>query len=395
MNLKNKYLWFLSLVLVGYGLFEYYRPKPLDWNSSYQNKDKIPFGTQAFFELLSDVFENQTITVLREPVYNHLTESKLPKRSTYIFVNRSFEIDGNDYRELLRYANRGNTVFVSAYDFSDTLMRTLGVKAELKNLSMRDTTLNMNFVNPLFKKVEGYVFPQDDGRNYFSVNKPRNVTVLARNARKEPIFLKVKYGAGTFYLHNLPLSLTNYYVLRPPTSDFAFKSMSYLPLQPIYWDEYQKQGRFGENEQSLLRYVMSQPALKWAYYLALFGLVLFAIFAGKRTQRVIPIVTAPANTSLEFVQTIGQMYFQKGNHAQIAQQKIKHLMAHIASRFYLKISPIDEGFLETLTQKSGLPRSEISLLFAEIEKAEKSVRLSEYGLLRLNKLIENFYEATR
>ncbi len=395
MNLKNKYLWFLIVVLVGYGLFEYYRPKPLDWNATYANKDKIPFGTQAFFELLPDVFKNQPITVLREPVYNHLTEGKLPERSTYLFVNRSFEVDGNDYRELLRYAKRGNTVFVSAYYFSDTLMKALGVKAELKEFSMRDTTLNMNFVNPAFKKVGGYVFSQDDGRNYFSIKNPRNVVVLARNARKEPIFLSVKYGEGTFYLHTLPLALTNYYVLRAPTSDFAFKSMSYLPLQPIYWDEYQKQGRFGENEQSLLRYVMSQPALKWAYYLTLFGLVLFTVFAGKRTQRVIPIVTAPANTSLEFVQTIGQMYFQQGNHAQIAQQKIKHLMAYVASRFYLKTSTIDEDFLETLAKKSGFPRSEINTLFGEIEKAEKSVRLSEYGLLHLNKLIENFYEATR
>lgn len=385
----------MALTLVGYGLFEYYRPRPLDWNATYQNKDSVPFGAKALFELLPDIFQQQEISSVRQPIYNHLTEEKLAKRSSYVFINQDFEIDRNDRRELLAYVKRGNTVFVSAYDFPDTLLSILGLKAMLKNISLRDTALAMNFVNPVFKKAGGYVFSHDDGRNYFLVKKPEKITVLARNARREPIFLKVNYGTGAFYLHSLPLAFTNYYVLGKINGDFAFSSLSYLPAQPIYWDEYQKQGRFGEDEQSLLRYIITQPALQWAYYLTLFGLVLFAIFAGKRTQRVIPIMVAPANTSLEFVQTIGQMYFRQGNHAHIAQQKIKHLMAHLASRFYLRTNEINDEFLETLTQKSGLSRAEINTLFAEINQAEKSVRLSEYSLLRLNKLIDNFYAATR
>ena len=385
----------MVLTLVGYGLFEYYRPRPLDWNSTYQNKDTVPFGAKALFELLPDLFPKQEISSVRQPIYNHLTEKKLAKRSSYVFVNQSFEIDRNDRRELLAYVKRGNSAFISAYEFSDTLLSVLGIKATLKDMTLRDTALVMNFVNPVFKKQSGYVFSQDDGRNYFVVKNPKNSTILARNARREPIFLRVNYGAGVFYLHNLPLALTNYYVLDKANGDFAFKSLSYLPSQPIYWDEYQKQGRFGEDEQSLLRYIITQPALKWAYYLTLFGLLLFAIFAGKRTQRVIPVVLPPANTSLEFVQTIGQMYFRQGNHAHIAQQKIKHLMAYLSSRFYLRTNEIDDDFLETLSQKSGLPRPEINTLFAEINQAEKSVRLSEYSLLRLNKLIENFYAATR
>ena len=393
--LKNKYIWLLLLTFLAYGVFEYYRPKPLDWNATYSNKDKIPLGAKATFELLPDLFNNQAIESLQKPVYNHLTESKLAKRSNYVFVNQSFEIDQNDRRELLDYARRGNTVFISAYDFPDTLMRELGVKAELKAPNLRDTALVMNFVNPAFRTASGYVFDRDDGRNYFSVKNPKNVIILAQNARKEPIFLKINHGKGTFYLHNLPLSLTNFYVLDKKTADFTFKCFSYLPTQPVYWDEYQKQGRFGENEQSVFRYIMTQPALRWTYYLALFGLLLFAIFAGKRTQRIIPIVEKPVNASLEFVKTVGQMYLQQGNHAQIAQKKIQHLMLYLAGKFQLNNSVIDDEFLEKLTQKSGLPREEINNLFAEIQQTERVVRLSEYGLLRLNNRIEAFYESLK
>lgn len=395
MNWRSKYFWFLTITVVLYGLFEYYRPKPLDWTPTYSNKDKIPFGTKALYELLADVFDKREIESLRLPIYNHLSNNKTLPKSNYVFVCQAFEIDKNDRIQLLQYVSHGNNAFISAYDFSDSLLSTLGVKATLKAPTLRDTALVVNFVNSNFKKPAGYVFSQDDGRNYFLVKKADNVTVLAKNARNEPIFLKVKYGQGYFYLHNLPLSLTNYYVLDPKTTDFAFKSLSYLPVLPVYWDEYLKQGRFGDDEQSIFRYIMTQPPLKWAYYLILLGLLLYAIFAGKRTQRIIPVMEIPQNTSLEFIQTIGKVYFQKGNHANIADKKIQHLLLYIRERFGLRTNELNEDFKETLTQKTGLARMDIDLLFSEIAHAERSRHLSEYALLSLNRRIEDFYQRVK
>lgn len=395
MNWRSKYFWFLTITVVLYGLFEYYRPKPLDWTPTYSNKDKIPFGTKALYELLADVFDKREIESLRLPIYNHLSNNKTLPKSNYVFVCQAFEIDKNDRIQLLKYVSHGNNAFISAYDFSDSLLSTLGVKATLKAPTLRDTALVVNFVNSNFKKPAGYVFSQDDGRNYFLVKKADNVTVLAKNARNEPIFLKVKYGQGYFYLHNLPLSLTNYYVLDPKTTDFAFKSLSYLPVLPVYWDEYLKQGRFGDDEESIFRYIMTQPPLKWAYYLILLGLLLYAIFAGKRTQRIIPVMEIPQNTSLEFIQTIGKVYFQKGNHANIADKKIQHLLLYIRERFGLRTNELNEDFKETLTQKTGLARMDIDLLFSEIAHAERSGHLSEYALLSLNRRIEDFYQRVK
>jgi hypothetical protein len=392
LNWRSKYFWFLALTILLYSLFEYYRPKPIDWTPSYSNKDKIPFGTKALYELLPDVFGNQKVESLRLPIYNHLSENKIFPKSNYIFVCQAFEIDKNDQNQLLKYVKQGNNVFISAYDFSDTLLKTLGVRATLKAPTLRDTALVMNFVNPIFKKKGGYVFSEDDGRNYFLVKKAENVTILAQNARNEPIFLKVKHGKGYFFLHNLPLSLTNYYALNPKTTDFAFNSLSYLPILPIYWDEYLKQGRFGDNEQSIFRYIMTQPPLQWAYYLILFGLLFYAIFAGKRTQRIIPIIEIPKNTSLEFIQTIGKMYFQQSDHANIAEKKIQHLLLYIRERFGLRTNDLNEEFKEALIQKTGLPPLDISLLFSEIAHAQRSTQLSEYAILSLNRRIEDFYQ---
>jgi hypothetical protein len=381
------------LLIVGYGLFEHYRPRPIDWTLTYSNKDKIPFGTQALYELLPDVLPKQKTTSVRLPIYNQLTENKLPPKSNYIFVNREFEIDKNDRNALLNYVAKGNTVFISAYNFADTLLSTLGVAAKVSAPTLRDTSMVVNLVNLKIKRAGGYVFKHDDSRNYIKIKDNKNVVILAKNARNQPIFVKINHGKGTFLIHNLPLSLTNYYVLDPKTTNFAFDALSYLPIAPTYWDEYQKQGRFGEDEQSVLRFIMTQPPLRWAYYLALLGLLLFAVFAGKRTQRIIPVVEPPKNTSLEFVQTIGQMYFQRGNHANIAQKKIQYLLSFIREKYGLKTNDLNEDFCESLSKKTGIDRKKIDKLVSEINKTERNNRLQEYALLDLNRYIESFYDS--
>jgi hypothetical protein len=372
----NKYLLILLVTITAYVLFEYYRPKPIDWQATYENDDKIPFGTQALFELLPDVMQPSAAKTVRLPVYNFLTETSLPSRSNYVLIGQEFNADRNDLKQLFAYVQRGNSVFISAYDLPDSLGITLGYKAVVKDPAKADSTLRQNFVNPQIKKVGGYNFFHDDGRNFLRINKSEHITVLGRNARKEPIFIRVQYGKGQFFVHNLPLAFTNYYVLNQKTSDYAFKAFSYLPVQPTYWDEFQKQGRFNEDEQSIFRYIRSQPALNWAYYLVIFG--------------IIPVVEPPQNTSLDFVQTIGRMYFQQGDHENLARKKIQYFLADIRERYGLNTTVLDKNFAEALAQKSGTPLDETAYLVRLLRDAQTSISLSEYNLITINQAMENF-----
>lgn len=386
----NKYLLILLATVTAYVLFEYYRPKPLDWEPTYQNDDKIPFGTQALFELLPDVMQPSAVKTVRLPIYNFLTETKLPAQSNYVLICREFGTDSIEQSQLMAYVKRGNNVFISAYSLPDSLGAMLGFKAEEKDLAKADRTLRQNFTNPALRTTTGYSFFHDDGRNFLTIKKPQNITVLGRNARYEPVFIRIQHGKGQFFIHNLPLAFTNYYVLDTRTADYAFKALSYLPARPTYWDEYQKQGRFDEEQQSIFRYIRSQPALNWAYYLVAFGLIFYAIFAGKRTQRIIPVVEPLKNTSLEFVKTIGRMYFQQGDHENIARKKIQYFLAHLRERYGLNTILLDKEFTETLARKSGASMEETSDLVGLLRDAQKRISLTEVDLLTLNRAIERF-----
>lgn len=387
----NKYLLILLATVVTFVLFEYYKPKPIDWSPTYQNDDKIPFGTRAVFELLPSLMRQRTVESTRLPLYNLLTETKLPARSNYIAVCETFEAGTLDTRELLKYVAKGNNAFLSAYSFSDTLSRALGFKANVKNPLQADSTLRSNFVLPALARKGGYNFRHDDGRNFLVVRKLNaRITVLARNARNEAIFLKIPHGKGTVFIHNLPLAFTNYYLLQPASDDYMAKAFSMLPAQPTFWDEYQKQGRFSEEEQSLLRYIRKQPALHWAYLIGLWSLIIYVFFAGKRTQRVIPVVQLPKNTSLDFVQTVGRMYFQRADHDNLARKKVQYFLADLRERYGLNTQHLDADLTETIARKSGVPPDQVQRLVKMLGEAQTAYSLSEFDLLRLNAAMEQF-----
>ena len=393
----NKYLLVLLGMVVAYGLFEYYRPKPINWTPTYRNDNQIPFGTQALFELLPGILQQPEVKAVRLPVYNFLTETRPAGRSNYVFICHRFVADKNDLKQLFGYVKAGNSVLISAYELPDSLGEALGFKADVQSPTKADSTLKQNFVNSTLRKAGGYTFPRDDGRNFLRIDTARkaseqvkNITVLGRNARQEPVFVRVRYGKGQFLIQNLPLAFTNYHILAPKTSDYAFKALAYLPAQPTYWDEYQKQGRFDEDKQSILRYVWSQPALTWAYYLIVFGVIFYVTFAGKRTQRIIPVVEPPQNTSLNFVKDVGRLYFQQHDHDNLARKKIQYFLADIRERYGLNTNSLDREFTEILARKSGMPPEETAELMHLLRSAQRSNFLSEYDLLTLNTAIDQF-----
>ena len=144
------YITILIMLFGAFVMIEIYRPKPLDWTRTFANKDKIPFGTELVYRLLSEQSKNQSINSVRIPVYNQLTDGKLPALSTYILVNNYCEIDKNDTEQLINYASKGNTVFIAANGFPKKLMDTLHFK--LTQIDLIDYAKSKKAEDSLAKK---------------------------------------------------------------------------------------------------------------------------------------------------------------------------------------------------------------------------------------------------
>lgn len=120
----------------------------------------------------------------------------------------------------------------------------------------------------------------------------------------------------------------------------------------------------------------------------------FVIFKGKRDQRIIPIVKPLANTTLEFINTVGNLYFKQSNHKNIADKKINYFMDYIRTKYAIKTSTLNEDFTLILAEKSAFEKIEIRKIVSIINKISCSTSIKKETLLELNNVIENFYIKT-
>ena len=114
------------------------------------------------------------------------------------------------------------------------------------------------------------------------------------------------------------------------------------------------------------------------------------LFESKRKQRIIPIIRPLENTSLEFVGTIGNLYYQRSDHKNIAEKKILFFFEHVRTRYLLSPKTAGDNFISLLAKKAGKGEEEVSKLFDTITRIQKQSAINENELVDLNKQIEKF-----
>jgi hypothetical protein len=335
-------------------------------------------------------------------------------RANYFFVNQAFSATRLETAALLRFVAAGHEVFIAAEDFGAVgrgfLADTLGFRTyeadtarrlALPRVAGRAATRDSVRVRLLRARpglsATSFSFKPEvvSYRLALTKRRPHQGATLAADERGRPVLVRLDHGRGHFYLCSVPLAFSNYWVLRPRTADFAFAALSYLPAgRPAWWDEYQKQGRLGE--QSTLRVVMAHPALRTAYYLVLVVGLLFVLVEARRRQRIIPTLKPLPNTTLLFTRTVAGLYQQGRNHAQIAEKKTLLFLDYLRTRFQEPAPDLaDEAFRERLSQKAGVPRSRVDELVRLINFARTAPAVTDRELLILSRAIHEFKQESQ
>jgi hypothetical protein len=121
--------------------------------------------------------------------------------------------------------------------------------------------------------------------------------------------------------------------------------------------------------------------------------LLYLVFRAKRQQRVIPVLEPNRNTSLEFLNMIGRLYFLQNNHRQLALQQISMLKQHIRRRYDIK--ELSEETAPTLAQRSGVEEAHLKRLMTFDRNIQTSTFMSGKTLSDFHQLIEYFYQNSK
>lgn len=395
--MKNRELIIIGSIVVVLALLltiaDANQPKQVDWSPSYSARDKMPFGLYVLDAESEGLFEGDSIVKywktpyeLLDPLYDAGLK-RYTVKGTVMEITNNDNIDIESVNELMYFAEQGNTVMLSMKNFPAQLLDTLRVETSYGNMLTDSLKINMAHT-----PRDYYWISNGLGTGYFSKLPGKDsVRVLgyqSHGLKDNANFIEAKFGRGRFLLHTQPAVFTNYYLLKADYFNYVQKALSYVPRGTIYWRNDYANTKFFEDPGSKLRYIMSQPGLKWAWRLFVWGILLFMLFNGRRRQRIMPVIEPVKNTTVDFAKTIGNLYYQEGDHHTIIEKKIVYFLEHIRTEYLMETTQLDEEFIQKLHLKSGKPIEDIRAAVNLIQQFRHTTASTANDVVVLNNAIE-------
>ncbi|MFZ6051990.1 DUF4350 domain-containing protein [Halocola ammonii] len=429
MKKSNTALIIIALVLVVALLVYIILNSGYNWGESYKPDDENPYGTTV----LTDIFEKTgEFEIVTDTIYKTIPEDA---SGNYVFVGRTLYTDSLELDFIMRFVERGGNAYISSKYHNYTLLDTLfklpegsldyyfqqgSEPLQYSNFinSVRDTIVNGKLMGSDSLFEWKHVYDNEmvwHNWNYFDhqiLSEDTTQKVVMLGDIQTPLYgefysnyLSRDYGEGTFYFHTTPEVFTNYYLLEKKNFEYAREVFSSMKDGPVYFDEHNQNYQYTGSKDSTnrgaadnegpLTFIMSQPPLRWAWYLLLLGGLLYLILGSKRKQRVIPVLEPNTNTSIEFAETVSQLYMRQKDHRKISSTKMKLFLAFIRERYGIKTKTEtkkeQEKLIDRISNLSEVDREVVKKIFDQDKEILTAYEVSNKMLVDFHHLIEHFY----
>jgi hypothetical protein len=385
--------------------------KVFDQRITLRKQDKIPYGTYAAHQLLKGLLPNATIHQSRqEPGYwgDSITNSK--DRQAYVFIGNRFTADEYEMKNLIRFAEKGNDVFISASYISaaaDDAIKcnSSSVSSNFSNFFELQDSMTTVLNSPFVQSDSSYTYPGLTFNSYFSSVDTNTTDILGTDKSGKPLFIHLAAGEGHIFLHLEPLAFSNYFILYKNNIDYFEKAFSVIhpATNKIIWDEYfvAKQSSDQNNKNNRTGWFKTlmnmqnsegQKPFKWAFWLFILLLLLFVLMEMRRKQRYIPFVKPPKNDSLDFVKTIGRLYYDKGDHKNLCRKMAAYFLEHVRAVYKIPTNLLDDKFIRTLQYKSDATEFEIRSIVSFIKFMDDGGMVGKEQLISFHQELESFYK---
>lgn len=367
--------------------------KILDWTPSYGLSEKKPLDLYVLNNEINKLFENRKISRVKVAPLEYLTglsnEKDKAYPSSFIYINDHIIWEDRSIDELLNAVQGGFNGFISTGYLPAHLLEVLGLTTFYS--SPGSDTISLTLGN------KNYTMRGRNDLGHFNSllefsNKEFQVmgAVRTKNDGLKANYIKVKYGEGTLLIHLCPYVFTNYYLLRSDSKKYVEDLLSQVPGKNIVW--FTNEQVESDLSKSPLSFILSQEALRNAFYLIIAGILLFILFNAKRKQRIVPIIQPLSNTSVEFAKTIGNLYFQEGSPETLLSMRITYLRDKIWSDYKINPDLPDEDFVHALSAKTARNKDLIEELVSIMRSVkDRNVQDPKVSLTVLDNLIQQIF----
>lgn len=387
-------IFLLVLIIL---LIDTFRLKPTNWKPTYSLDFKNPFDLYVLNREIKNIIPENRINRILSTPYEYIQNQT--DTVNYLMIRQNMYFIGDTV--ILEKVKEGSNLFVSSENFVRNITDSLALKyteadsdLSLKKLDV----LTLSLTNKNWSKANYKMKPVNNTFAFVDADAG-TTTILGTEKLPDgkiyPNFLKIKYGKGYVFIHNQPQVFTNHALLSEQSSaGYVAHLLSYIPKdRPVVWFvQGQTSNPNAPKNETGLSVVFRYPALRAVWLLLVYGLLLYIFFNSKRRQRIVPVIKPLRNTTVEFVQTIGNLYYQQGNTANVIDKKIVFFLDRIRKGYFIDTSKLDERFAEKLKSKSEKDIELITEIIDFINEFRKNKTAEKKDLIHINKLIEAFWD---
>lgn len=390
-------IFFIVSVLLLCSLYGCVQKKQTNWSKHYHRNSKDPYGCYIAYNHLKSIFPNTTVKAGQRMMAQIEKSNKNNEFGTIgghviVVVANGFYLDSNELESVKTFINRGNGLMVFAKDYSQNIYDFMGLKNNdtLSSYSTSKEVFSDQKVSLYFNMKE-YVYsfdgisikdsfshhPDSFGRSYiYGTNTIENTTN----------YINYYDSSGVWGLHKNPAVLSNYFLLQGNNRDYFEKLFSSLNqyLSSVTWYTYTYKTEGEDSSESSWTNLLKNEAFRFAFWILLALMVLYALLAGRRRQRIIPYQEPNTNTSLEFVETVGMVYFNQKNNEKLAKKIVAFYLEQVRFKYGFSTSNLNDTLSQKLAAKLGMPLEEISSFIKYLDYIRHTDQVSDNDIKHLH-----------
>ncbi len=372
-----------------------------DERITLRQRDKIPYGTAVARQLLPRLFPQAA-------VYN---DARYPgswddidvddSAQAVILVADYLNANQEELEYLEAFVDAGNYVFIIARSLSDDAADFFGldIGSDYSFLTDGNDSLLLQLSKPVFSEGKPFTYPGKRYEGRIIHRDSASAAALGTAADGIANFVGLKKGSGRFFIHTSPLAFSNYFILHKKNAAYYQQALSVIPadVKAVLWNEYyleKLRDASGRKSPNWLATLLKYPAFRWGLLTALFFLLLYGLLGMRRRQRAIPPHEKPTNDALDFIKTLGRLYYDKGDHRNLANKMGAYFLEHVRSTYKIPTHTLDADFVRLLHRKSGYPEVEISNIVSEMDQLRQWPAIGEERLAQFHRQLELFYQNT-
>jgi len=369
-----------------------------DWAVNFSEENKNPYGLFLAYRSAGHLFPEARKEKLDVSYSFTRLSSRLKNdsgRSLIVVIGQRLNLDTSEADSILSLVSQGNQVFIAVTSIDESLIARLKVSKIFGGITDDFSTQCISLKESAAGMRQDFCYRGYPILNYFKSEDTAKdwYHTIGTTKDGDPNLVVYAIGKGKLFLHATPFVFTNYFLLQNNNQQYLTEIFGFVkPVSHVLWMNFNSRELENPSGWGVL---WNNPATRMFLLIALITLLLYVLFEMRRRQKVIPVILPNANTSVAFVETIGRLYYNKGNHRNLAEKMVQHFLEFVRSNYFLNTNQLDDEFVRLLAAKSGRSKDKADTLVWHIKEVmDGHAGIDDSFLFSLHSQIQVFYKKT-